>query len=173
MSPRCSNCIFFLDWIIGFSGLGRDEKHLMCLRSEFYGMSESYDLYLKCTIIIWSSIHWAVKSLMKFRSRETDVIIIVLLWNLTVIMTALLPMCLWKFKAIGKISTSTWISQLRGFTKSCVKTSYRLVNRCHRFTFHCQCICKMFITGTRSSYLLMNKTVISTALFLKYIVEFI
>ena len=49
------------------------------------------------------------------------------LWNLTGISAALLPRCLLNFRAIGKVQTR--ISRLRDFTRSCGKTSYRLVNR--------------------------------------------
>ena len=55
------------------------------------------------------------------------VIKIVSLWNLTGISAALLPRCLLNFRAIGKVQTR--ISWLRDFTRSCGKTSYRLVNR--------------------------------------------
>ena len=54
-------------------------------------------------------------------------IMIVSLWNLTGISAALLPRCLLNFRAIGKVQTR--ISRLRDFTRSCGKTSYRLVNR--------------------------------------------
>ena len=56
-----------------------------------------------------------------------DVIMIVSLWNLTCTSAALLPMCLSNFRAIGKVQTQ--ISWLRDFTRSCGKTSYRLVNK--------------------------------------------
>ena len=55
------------------------------------------------------------------------VIMIVSLWNLTGISAALLPRCLSNLRAIGKVQTR--ISRLRNFTRSCGKTSYRLVNR--------------------------------------------
>ena len=51
---------------------------------------------------------------------------IVSLWNLTGISAALLPRYLLNFRAIGKVQTR--ISRLRDFTRSCGKTSYRLVN---------------------------------------------
>ena len=40
---------------------------------------------------------------------------------------ALLPRCLSNFKTIGRVWT--WISRLRDFTRSCGKSSVRLVNR--------------------------------------------
>ena len=62
-----------------------------------------------------------------FEAARLGVIMIVSLWNLTGISTALLPRCLLNFRAIGKVQTR--ISRLRDFTRSCGKTSYRLVNR--------------------------------------------
>ena len=52
---------------------------------------------------------------------------IVSFWNLTGISAALLPRWLSNFRAIRKVLTR--ISRLRDFTRSCGKTSYRLVNR--------------------------------------------
>ena len=61
-------------------------------------------------------------------ATRLDVAIVVSLWNLTgTAAAALLPRCLLNFKAIGKVQTR--ISRLRDFTRSCGKTSYRLVNR--------------------------------------------
>ena len=60
-------------------------------------------------------------------AARLDVIMIVSLCNLTGISAALLPRCLSNFWAIGKVET--WISWLRGFTRSCRKTSVCLVNR--------------------------------------------
>ena len=52
---------------------------------------------------------------------------VVSLWNLTGTSAAVLPRYLPNFRAIGKVWTR--ISRLRDFTRSCSKTSYRLVNR--------------------------------------------
>ena len=52
---------------------------------------------------------------------------VVSLWNLTGTSAAVLPRYLPNFRAIGKVETR--ISRLRDFTRSCCKTSYRLVNR--------------------------------------------
>ena len=52
---------------------------------------------------------------------------IVSLWNLTGTSAALLPRCLSNFRAIEKVQSR--ISRLRDFTRSCGKTSHRLVNR--------------------------------------------
>ena len=71
-----------------------------------------------------TSYHQISRSL---ESAWFDVIIIVSLWNLTGISAALLPRCLSNRRAIGKILTR--ISWLRDFTRSCGKTSVRLVNR--------------------------------------------
>ena len=60
-------------------------------------------------------------------AARLGVIIIVSPWNLTGISAALLPRCLSNFRAIGKVQTR--ISRLRDFTRSCGKTSYRLMNR--------------------------------------------
>ena len=57
-----------------------------------------------------------------FGAARSDVIMIVTLWNLTGISTALLPRYLSKFRAIGKVYTRS--SRLRGFTTSCGKTFY-------------------------------------------------
>ena len=64
------------------------------------------------------------------RSREAarlDVIMIVSLWNLTGISAAMLSMYLSNFRAIVKIWTR--IARLRDFTRSCGKTSIRLMYR--------------------------------------------
>ena len=66
-----------------------------------------------------------------------DVIMIISLWNLTVVSAAQLPKCLSNFRATGKVWTR--ISRLRDFPRSCGKTpSIRLVNggpdRCHTST---------------------------------------
>ena len=67
-------------------------------------------------------------------AARLDVIIIVLLWNLTGITAALRPRCLSNWKAIGKIWI--WISQLRDFTRTRGKTSARLVSRDPDFVRH-------------------------------------
>ena len=58
-------------------------------------------------------------------AARLDVIMIVSQWNLTGISTALLPMCLSNFRAIGKVIAR--ISRLRDLTRSCGKTSVRLI----------------------------------------------
>ena len=60
-------------------------------------------------------------------AARLDVRIITSHWNLTGISTALLPRWLSNFSAIGNVKTR--ISRLRDFTRSCGKTSVRLVNR--------------------------------------------
>ena len=69
----------------------------------------------------YRQISWSLEA------ARLGVIMIVSLWNLTGISAALLPRCLLNFRAIGKVQTR--ISRLRDFTRSCGKTSYRLVNR--------------------------------------------
>ena len=69
----------------------------------------------------YRQISWSLEA------ARLGVILIVSLWNLTGITAALLPRCLVNFRAIGKVQTR--ISRLRDFTRSCGKTSYRLVNR--------------------------------------------
>ena len=61
------------------------------------------------------------------RTFPLGVIIIAPLWNLTGTSAALLPRDLSNFRAIENVKTR--ISRLRDFTRSCSKTSYRLVNR--------------------------------------------
>ena len=60
-------------------------------------------------------------------AARLDVIMIVSLWNLTGISAALLPTCLYNFRAINKVYT--WFTRFRDFKRSCGKTSYRLVKR--------------------------------------------
>ena len=69
----------------------------------------------------YRQIPWSLEA------ARLGVIMIVSLWNLTGISAALLPRCLLNFKAFGKVQTR--ILRLRDFTRSCGKTSYRLVNR--------------------------------------------
>ena len=61
------------------------------------------------------------------KAMRLCLIIIVLLWNLTGILAALLSRCLSNFRIIG--NAQIWISQLRESTRSCGKMSVRLVNR--------------------------------------------
>ena len=60
-------------------------------------------------------------------AARLGVIMLVSLCNLTGISVAVLPMCLSIFRTFGKFYTR--ISRLWGFTRSCDKTSVRLVNR--------------------------------------------
>ena len=69
----------------------------------------------------YRQISWSLEA------ARLGVIMIVSLWNLTGISVALLPRCLLNFRAIGKIQIR--ISRFRDFTRSCGRTSYRLVNR--------------------------------------------
>ena len=69
----------------------------------------------------YRQISWSLEA------TRLNVIIVVSLWNLTGTSAAALPMCLLNFRAIGKVQTR--ISRLWDFTRSCSKTSYRLVNR--------------------------------------------
>ena len=78
-------------------------------------------LYSLCGKTSYRQISWSLEA------ARLGVIMIVSLWNLTGISAALLPRCLLNFRAIGKVKTR--ISRLRDFTRSCSKTSYRLVNR--------------------------------------------
>ena len=55
------------------------------------------------------------------------VAMVVSLWNLTGTSVSVLPRYVPNFRAIGKVQTR--ISRHRDFTRSCGKTSYRLVNR--------------------------------------------
>ena len=65
----------------------------------------------------YRQISWSLEA------ARLDVAIVVLLWNLTGTSAAALP----NFRAIVKVQTR--ISRLRDFTRSCGKTSYRLLNR--------------------------------------------
>ena len=58
-------------------------------------------------------------------AARLDVMLIVLLWNLTGISTTLLPRRLPNFRAIGKVQNR--ISRLRDFARSCGKMPVRLV----------------------------------------------
>ena len=69
----------------------------------------------------YRQISWSLEA------ARLDVAMVVSLWNLTSTSAAALPRYLPNFRAIGKVYTR--ISRLRDFTRSCVKTSYRLVNR--------------------------------------------
>ena len=78
-------------------------------------------LYSQSGKTSYPQISWSLEA------TRLNVIIAVSLWNLTGTSAAALPMCLLNFRAIGKVQTR--ISRLRDFTRSCSKTSYRLVNR--------------------------------------------
>ena len=65
--------------------------------------------------------------MLRLEAARLDVAMVVSLWNLTGTSAAALPRYLPNFRAIGKVWTR--ISRLRDFTRSCGKTSYRLVNR--------------------------------------------
>ena len=69
----------------------------------------------------YRKISWSLEA------ARLDIIMIVLLWNLTGISAALLPRCLSNLRAIGKVFTR--IPRLRDFMRSCCETSVRLVNR--------------------------------------------
>ena len=69
----------------------------------------------------YRQISWSLEA------ARLDVAMVVSLWNLTGTSAAALPRNLPNFRAIGKVQTQ--ISRLRNFTRSCGKTSYRLVNR--------------------------------------------
>ena len=69
----------------------------------------------------YRQISWSLEA------ARLGVIIIAPLWSLTGTSAALLPRGLSNFRAIGKVLTR--ISRPRDFTRSCSKTSYRLVNR--------------------------------------------
>ena len=69
----------------------------------------------------YRQISWSLEA------ARLDVAMVVLLWNFTGTSVAALPRYLSNFRAIGKVQTR--ISRLRDFTRSCGKTSYRLVNR--------------------------------------------
>ena len=69
----------------------------------------------------YRQISWCLEA------SRLDVAMVVLLWNLTGTSAATLPRYLPNFRAIEKVLTR--ISRLRDFTRSCGRTSYRLVNR--------------------------------------------
>ena len=71
-----------------------------------------------------TSYHQILRSL---KAMRLDVIMIISLWHSTGIWAARLLRCLTNFRANGEVKT--WISWLQVFTRSCSKTSYRLVNR--------------------------------------------
>ena len=79
------------------------------------------DLYLLSGKTSYQQNMWS------FKAMRLDVIMIISLWYLTGISAVLLPKCLSNFKAIG--NGLNRISRLQDFTRSCGKTSYRLVNR--------------------------------------------
>ena len=79
-------------------------------------------------------ISWSLEA------AELDVIQIGSLWNLTGISAELLPRCLPKCRAIGKVYTR--ISQLRDFTRSCAKKIRPLSEQRPRITWiNIKCAC--------------------------------
>ena len=120
-------------------GVYNVEKHVLSIPSSMYGYwnfpdskvrgANMANMFAPWTLGLYSlsgktsyrQISWSLET------ARLGVIMIVSLWNLTGISAALLPRCLLNFRAIGKVKTR--ISRLRDFTRSCGKTSYRLVNR--------------------------------------------
>ena len=84
-------------------------------------MHSTLGLYSLSGKTSYCQISWSLEA------ARLDVAMVVSLWNLTGTSAAALPRYLPNFRAIGKVSTR--ISRLRDFTRSCGKTSYRLVNR--------------------------------------------
>ena len=87
----------------------------------YYAIGFDFDLY---ALNGKKSYHQISCSL---EATKLDVIIIVSLWNLTGISSALLPMCMSNVIAIGKVQTR--ITRLPDYTRSWGKTSVRLVHR--------------------------------------------
>ena len=91
----------------------------------------------------YRQISWIIEA------ARLDVAIVISLWNLTGTSAAALARYQPNFRATGKVSTR--ISRLRDFTRSCGKTSYRLVNRgpelCRHMTSlgHNELISTMFL----------------------------
>ena len=73
----------------------------------------------------YRQISWSIEAV------RSDVIMIASLWDLTGISTEPLPSSLPTVRVFGDVKTRIW--RLRIFTRSCGKTSYRLVNRGHGF----------------------------------------
>ena len=74
----------------------------------------------------------------RLEAARLDVLVIISLWNWTGISAALLPRCLSNFRAIEKIFSR--ISWIRDFTRSCSKTSYRLVNGVPEWCLGCDSV---------------------------------
>ena len=120
--------IYFVEiWCVPFSPY---HPGLLFLRGSFVNLSVSEAtmcLYLLGGRTSYCQISWSFLWL--------DDIMIVSLWNLTGISSALLPRCLSNVRVIIKVWTR--ISLLRGFTGSYGKTTFRLVNR--RLRINCIC----------------------------------
>ena len=112
--------LFDTDVFINISLFVTDEirSHFQRLISQSFQMQGLYSLSGKTS---YRQISWSLEA------GRLGVIMIVSRWNLTCISAALLPRCLLNFRAIAKVQTR--ISRLRGFTRPCGKTAYRLVNR--------------------------------------------
>ena len=118
---------------------GTHVRHIMWLRHKKWRLWEDIEMHnvsglLQRRSSVWNMGVYSLSGRTSYRkilwSLETarlGVIMIVSLWNLTSISAALLPRCLSNFTAIANVSTR--ISQLRDFTRSCSKTTVRLVNR--------------------------------------------
>ena len=115
-------------WVIHWPKLGAwpvTERVLVQVSWELawtkWGSEAIQGLYSLSDKTSYRQISWSLEA------ARLGFIMIVSLWNLTGISAALLPRCLLNFRAILKVKTR--ISRLRDFTRSCGKTSYRLVNR--------------------------------------------
>ena len=86
-----------------------------------FAQSQRQGLYSPSVKTSYRQISWSIEA------ARLDVAMVASLWNLTGTSAAALPRYLPNFRAIGKVQTR--ISRLRDFTRSCGKTSYRLVNR--------------------------------------------
>ena len=108
-SKQCiQNCNIMESALVGFHCNGnKTSSHCCALYQGLCSLSGKRS---------YRQISWSLKAMI------LDVIMIILLWNLTGTLAALLLRCLSNFRATG-------ISWLRGFTRSCGKTSYCLVNR--------------------------------------------
>ena len=134
MSSRFDFYIFCRDLVCALRATGRFSPYhpgLLFLRGSFVNLSiieATMCLYLLGGRTSYCQISWSFLWM--------DAIMIVSLWNLTGISSALLPRCLSNVRAIIKVWTR--ISLLRGFTGSYGKTTFRLVNRRPRIN----CICR-------------------------------
>ena len=86
-------------------------------------------LYSLSGKMFYHQISWS------FEAARLGVMMIISLWNLTGISAVQLPRCLSNFRAIR--NDSNQISRIRDFTRSCGKTSVRLVNRGPKVVFAC------------------------------------